>query len=114
MDHYACGPSEDNDFAEFDKYFNDFENEHTNLREGRESSNDLVPIHETTNREEWNTLNVITEPFDTSDIQSSDKYKPTRDKLRTADIWEIENHRKIAENKIKHNRAWVPITEPTK
>ena len=42
------------------------------------------------------------------------QYKPTRDKLRTADIWEIENHRKIAENKIKHNRAWVPITEPTK
>ena len=40
------------------------------------------------------------------------QYKPTRDKLRTADIWEIENHRKIAENKIKHNRAWVPITEP--
>ena len=71
--HFSYGPSEDNDFAEFDKYFNDFENEHTNLREGRESSNDLVPIHETTNREEWNTLNVITEPFDTSDIQSSDK-----------------------------------------
>ena len=71
--HFSYGPSEDNDFAEFDKYFNDFENEHTNLREGRESSNDLVPIHEMTNKEESNTLNVITEPFDTSDIQSSDK-----------------------------------------
>ena len=70
---FNYGPSEDDDFAEFDKYFNDFEEEHTNVREGRGRANDPVPIHEASNKEQSNTLNVITDPFDTSDLQSNDK-----------------------------------------
>ena len=73
---FSYDPSTDDDFAEFDKYFTDFEEheEHVRYREGRQHPEmRRNPEPETSNKEEIDKLNVITEPFDISDLKSNDK-----------------------------------------
>ena len=73
-------PSPDDDFAEFDKYFNGFDesienNLDTNFREGRQAAVNKRREMERTkhNEETLDKLQVITEPFDISDLNHDDQ-----------------------------------------
>ena len=75
-------PSPDDDFAEFDKYFDGFDesienNLDNNFREGRQVFRDQRAELERNprNEEQLDKLHVITEPFDISDLKYNDEVR---------------------------------------
>ena len=67
---FSYEPSNDHDFEEFDKYFNDF-------RGKVDQENPRIELQNTYNHKEVSdnelALNVITDPFDTSDLRLNEK-----------------------------------------
>jgi len=108
---FQYSSSQDDDFAEFDKFFDDFEEKNLFINNEKFQPNlnnlDL----------DKNNFEVITDPFDTSDLNPQNKAQNVQDKLRTVDIWELENQKiekRKNEDALKSsvdNRAWIPITE---
>jgi len=127
FDQFNYEPSPDDDFAEFDKYFDGFDesmenNLDNNFREGRQAADNQrrEMVRNSRNEETLNKLRVITEPFDISDLKYDNELNISRDKLRTLDVWDLEN-KKIALKKKEDkrqakilpppDRSWIPITE---
>jgi len=108
---FQYSPSQDDDFAEFDKFFDDFEEKNLFVNDANFQPN--INNLELGNQK----FEVITDPFDTSDLNHQKKAENLQEKLRTVDIWEMENQR-IGERKKEEafksavdDRAWIPITE---
>ena len=83
FNQFNYSPTPDDDFAEFDKYFNGFdesrENQPDNFREGRYATDVRGEIERNSqNVEQLDKFRVITKPFDVSDLKYNDEVKISR------------------------------------